>query len=62
MGRRVDNQFERLLNNYPNIRYVVMEKCLGSRNDDELFKAARMLHDQSVNVPSPKCQNRIWRC
>ena len=28
MESRVDNQFERLLNNYTNIRYVVMENVL----------------------------------
>ena len=56
MGSRVDNQLERLLNKYPDISYAIMEKCPGSRDDEELFKAARMLYNQNVhNPPSTKC-------
>ena len=41
MGSRVDNQLDKLLDNYPNISLIIMEDCPGSRNDEELFKAAQ---------------------
>lgn len=50
MGSRVDNQLERLLNKYPDISYAIMEKCPGSRDDEELFKAAKMLKSKSINT------------
>ena len=53
MGSRVDNQLERLLDKYPNIRYVVMEECPGSRDDEELFKAARMIHNRGFHIHLP---------
>ena len=53
MGSRVDNQLERLLNKYPGISYAIMEKCPGSRDDEELFKAARMLYNQDVHIHLP---------
>ena len=53
MGSRVDNQLERLLDKYPNISYVVMEECPGSRDDEELFKAALMIHNRDVHIHLP---------
>ena len=53
MGSRVDNQLERLLDKYPNISYVIMEECPGSRDDEELFKAARMIHNRGFHIHLP---------
>ena len=40
MGSRIDQHFEKLVDNYPNIKLIIMEDCPGSRNDEEMFKAA----------------------
>jgi hypothetical protein len=53
MGSRVDNQFEKFVNKYPNIKLLIMEECPGSRNDEELFKAAAMLKENSINTHLP---------
>ncbi len=50
MGSRVDQQFEKLLENYPNIRLILMEECPGSRNDEEMFKAAMMVKERGINT------------
>ena len=53
MGSRVDNQFERLISKYPNIKLLIMEECPGSRNDEELFKAAAMVKENLINTHLP---------
>ena len=53
MGSRVDNQFEKLMNKYPNIKLLIMEECPGSRNDEELFKAAAMVKENLINTHLP---------
>ncbi len=50
MGSRVDNQFDKLINSYPNIKLMILEDCPGSRNDQEMFKAAIQLHNRSINT------------
>ena len=60
MGSRIDQQFEKLIENYPNIRLIIMEDCPGSRNDEEMFKAALNLKDHAINThlpPSGKIQS-----
>ncbi len=53
MGSRVDNQFDKLMNQYPNIKLLIMEECPGSRDDEELFKAASMVKENSINTHLP---------
>jgi len=53
MGSRVDDQLEKLMEEYPNIRLVVMEDCPGSRDDEELFKAALNLRSYNINTHLP---------
>ena len=53
MGSRVDQQFEKLIENYPNIKLIIMEDCPGSRNDEEMFKAAISLKNLSINTHLP---------
>ncbi len=53
MGSRVDNQFDRLIAKYPNIKLMIMEDCPGSRNDEQMFKAALQLHNLSINTHLP---------
>ena len=53
MGSRIDEQFEKLIENYPNIKLIIMEDCPGSRNDEELFKAALNLKDHAINTHLP---------
>jgi hypothetical protein len=53
MGSRVDNQLDKLLDNYPNISLIIMEDCPGSRNDEELFKAARNVRSNQINTHLP---------
>lgn len=53
MGSRVDQQFEKLFENYPNIRLIMMEERPGSRSDEALFKAALILKYRSINTHLP---------
>ena len=53
MGSRIDNQFDRLITKYPNIKLMIMEECPGSRNDEQIFKAALQLHGLSINTHLP---------
>ncbi len=53
MGSRVDDQFEKLIESFPNIGKIVMEDCPGSRNDEEMFKAALKLHSLNINTHLP---------
>ena len=50
MGSRIDQQFEKLISNYPNIKLIIMEDCPGSRNDEQMFKAAINLKEHSINT------------
>ena len=50
MGSRIDQQFEKLITNYPDISLIIMEDCPGSRNDEEMFKAALNLKDHNINT------------
>jgi len=49
-GGRIDRQFEKLIENYPNIRYMEMGNCPGSNDDDALVKAAKQLHDLEISI------------
>ena len=53
MGSRVDNQFEKLISKYPDIKLMIMEDCPGSRNDEQMFKAALKLNSLSINTHLP---------
>jgi len=53
MGSRVDDQFEKLIESFPNIGKIVMEDCPGSRNDEELFKAALLMRENNINTHLP---------
>jgi hypothetical protein len=53
MGSRVDDQFEKLIESFPNIGKIVMEDCPGSRNDEELFKAALIMRENNINTHLP---------
>ena len=53
MGIRVDNQFEKLIESYPNVKKIIMEDCPGSRNDEELFKAAILMRQNNINTHLP---------
>ena len=57
MGSRIDNQFDRLIAKYPNIKLMIMEDCPGSRNDEQMFKAAVQLHGLSINTHLPSNGN-----
>ena len=53
MSSRVDNQFKRLIKKYPNIKYIEMGECPGSRDDEEMFKAARKIRALGINIHLP---------
>ncbi len=53
MGSRIDQHFEKLVSNYPNIKLIIMEDCPGSRNDEEMFKAAINLKEHAINTHLP---------
>ena len=53
MTRKVDNQFQSLLEDFPAIQTIIMEKCPGSRDDEEMFEAAMLLHTQGINTHLP---------
>ena len=50
MGNRVEKQFSRVLDNYPNIKLVVMQECPGSKDDESMMEAARLLRSHSINT------------
>ena len=50
LGHRVTKQLEALLSKYPDVKHVIMDKCSGSENDQELFKAGIKLQAHSVHI------------
>lgn len=64
MGSRIDNQYDRLIAKYPIIKLIIMQDCPGSRNDEQMFKAALQLHGLSVNTHLASRSSRsfsIWK-
>ena len=50
MGRKIAHQFAKLIKNYPKIRLIIMGKCPGSDDDEEMFKAARQLRALGIDI------------
>ncbi|MDG1841297.1 MAG: hypothetical protein P8I93_03005 [Crocinitomicaceae bacterium] len=50
MGSRINIQFNKLLEKYPNIKLIIMEECPGSRDDEKMFEAALTLHERKINT------------
>ena len=54
MGTKIDDHFENLISSYPNIRLIIMEDCPGSRDDEEMFKAALSMRSYNINTHLPQ--------
>lgn len=50
IGGRTDNHFDKLIENYPNIKWIELEDCPGSRNDEVNLKVAKKMHDLGLNT------------
>jgi len=50
IGGRTDNHFENLLKKYPNIMWIELENCPGSRNDEVNLKVAKKMFDLGLNT------------
>lgn len=50
IGGRTDNHFDNLLKKYPNIKWVELENCPGSRNDEVNLKVAKKMYDLGLNT------------
>jgi len=50
MGNKVDNQFDKLLEQYPDIRLVVFGICPGSKDDVAMIEAATQLRNRGINT------------
>jgi len=50
MGSRIDNQFEKMIKKYPNIKLIILEECPGSNDDDEMFKVGRRITELGINT------------
>ena len=49
MGSRIDNQFDRMICDYPEIESITFSDfCPGSRNDEQLYIAARKLRSNGI--------------
>jgi len=53
MGNNIDNQFENLIDDYPNIVLVTFGECPGSRNDESMFRAATLLRNSGIDTHLP---------
>ena len=50
MGGRINKQFEKIIDKHPNIRLLVMQECPGSRDDESMMVAARLLRSLQINT------------
>jgi len=50
MGGRIDKQFEKVIDKHPNIQLVIMKECPGSRDDESMMVAARLLKSLQINT------------
>ena len=50
MGSRVDEKFENLIEDYPNIKLVTFGECPGSRDDEAMIRAATLLRNSGINT------------
>ncbi|MDG2426311.1 MAG: hypothetical protein P8M07_06990 [Flavobacteriales bacterium] len=50
-GGRVDDQFDRMIGDYPNIQSIVFSsRCPGSRDDESLYRAARKVRENGIKT------------
>lgn len=50
IGGRTDNHFNNLIKKYPNIKWVELGFCPGSRNDEVNLEVAKKMHDLGLNT------------
>ena len=50
MSNNVDNKFENLIEDYPNITLMTFGNCPGSRNDESIIRAANLLRNNGINT------------
>ena len=50
IGSRTNRHFNKLLKNYPNIKWIELGNCPGSRNDEVNLKVAKKMHDLGLNT------------
>ena len=50
IGGRTDNHFDNLIKKYPNVKWIELGNCPGSRNDEVNLKVAKKMHDLGMNT------------
>lgn len=50
IGGRTDNHFDNLLKKHPNIKWIELGDCPGSRNDEVNLKVAKKMYDLGLNT------------
>ena len=50
MGNRIEKQFRKALDQYPDIKLIVMKECPGSRDDASMMEAARLVQANNINT------------
>ncbi len=50
IGGRTDNHFNNLINEYPNIKWVELGDCPGSKNDEVNLIVAKQMYDLGMNT------------
>ncbi len=50
IGGRTDNHFDNLMKKYPNIKWVELGDCPGSKNDEVNLKVAKKMYDLGMNT------------
>lgn len=50
IGGRTDNHFNKLIENYPNIKWIELGNCPGSKNDEVNLIVAKQIHDLGINT------------
>ncbi len=53
MGNRIENQFNNLMEDYPDIRLLNFGECPGSKNDEVMMDVAKALRNSGINTHLP---------
>jgi len=53
MGNRIEKQLNNLMEDYPNIKLLHFGECPGSKNDEAMMDAAKILRNNGINTHLP---------
>jgi hypothetical protein len=50
ISSRTDNQFKKLMENHPNIKWIELGDCPGSKDDETNLKLSKEIHDRGIST------------